>query len=218
MFEQPGTFKNEFKKMGYDAVDYDILNDYGQTDYIVDLFAEIKKAYNGEKSIFDNVQENDLILAFFPCTRFSSNVNLSFRGENHGTESWSMDRKIEYAMKLHEERHEFYMTFAMMCVYCIRNNKKIIIENPYSNEHYLTRYFPLKSTIIDYDRSKRGDYFKKPTQYWFINVEPKNNFIFEPVELKKRKTINHTSKGRKRSEISSDYANRFIREFILEND
>ena len=42
LFEQSGTFKNEFKKLGIDAYDYDILNDYGQTDYQVDLFAEIR--------------------------------------------------------------------------------------------------------------------------------------------------------------------------------
>lgn len=42
LFEQSGTFKNEFKKLGIEAYDYDILNDYGQTDYQVDLFAEIR--------------------------------------------------------------------------------------------------------------------------------------------------------------------------------
>ena len=41
LFEQSGTFKNEFKKLGIEAFDYDIQNEYGQTDYVVDLFAEI---------------------------------------------------------------------------------------------------------------------------------------------------------------------------------
>lgn len=41
LFEQSGTFKNEFKKLGIEAYDYDILNNYGQTDYQLDLFAEI---------------------------------------------------------------------------------------------------------------------------------------------------------------------------------
>lgn len=43
MFEQSGTFKKEFQKLGYKALDYDILNDYGQTDRIIDLFAEIER-------------------------------------------------------------------------------------------------------------------------------------------------------------------------------
>ena len=42
LFEQSGTFKNEFKKLGYEAYDYDILNEFGQTDYIVDLFENIR--------------------------------------------------------------------------------------------------------------------------------------------------------------------------------
>lgn len=46
-FEQSGTFKNEFKKLGIDAVDVDIQNNFGQTDHVVDLFAEIENAYRG---------------------------------------------------------------------------------------------------------------------------------------------------------------------------
>lgn len=42
LFEQSGTFKNEFKRLGVKSYDYDILNNYGQTDYICDLFNEIE--------------------------------------------------------------------------------------------------------------------------------------------------------------------------------
>ena len=45
-FEQSGTFKNEFKKLGYEAEDYDIQNNFGQTDHVVDLFGEIEKEYD----------------------------------------------------------------------------------------------------------------------------------------------------------------------------
>lgn len=41
LFEQSGTFKNEFKKLGYEAYDYDIQNAFGETDYVIDLFSEI---------------------------------------------------------------------------------------------------------------------------------------------------------------------------------
>lgn len=47
LFEQSGTFKNEFIKLGYTAFDYDIQNDYDETDYVIDLFAEIENAYRG---------------------------------------------------------------------------------------------------------------------------------------------------------------------------
>lgn len=42
LFEQSGTFKNEFIKLGVPAEDYDIQNEFGQTEHIVDLFAEIR--------------------------------------------------------------------------------------------------------------------------------------------------------------------------------
>lgn len=41
-FEQSGTFKNEFIKLGIPAEDYDIQNNFGQTDHIIDLFDEIR--------------------------------------------------------------------------------------------------------------------------------------------------------------------------------
>jgi hypothetical protein len=42
LFEQSGTFKNEFKKLGYEAFDYDMANEFNETDNIIDLFAEIE--------------------------------------------------------------------------------------------------------------------------------------------------------------------------------
>ena len=59
LFEQSGTFKNEFKKLGIDAYDYDIQNEFNQTDYIVDLFQAIEDAYDGKPSIFDDFTEDD---------------------------------------------------------------------------------------------------------------------------------------------------------------
>ena len=55
MFEQSGVFKNEFKKLGYEAFDYDIQNNFGETDYQIDLFAEIEKGYDNQPSIFDKI-------------------------------------------------------------------------------------------------------------------------------------------------------------------
>ena len=46
-FEQSGTFKNEFRKLGYEAEDYDIQNEFGETDHVLDLFGEVNKCYTG---------------------------------------------------------------------------------------------------------------------------------------------------------------------------
>ena len=45
LFEQSGTFKREFIKLGIPAEDYDIQNNFGETDHVIDLFAEIERAY-----------------------------------------------------------------------------------------------------------------------------------------------------------------------------
>lgn len=54
-FEQSGTFKNEFKKLGIPAEDYDLQNNFGETDHKVDLFKAIEDAYEGKPSLFDQV-------------------------------------------------------------------------------------------------------------------------------------------------------------------
>lgn len=46
-FEQSGTFKNEFIKLGIPAKDYDIQNNFGETDNVIDLFAQIENCYRG---------------------------------------------------------------------------------------------------------------------------------------------------------------------------
>lgn len=90
-----------------------------------------------------------------------------------------------------------------------------MIENPYSTEHYLTKWFPVKPSIIDKDRRKRGDKFIKPTQFWFVNIEPKQNIELRPQYLLEDKRVVECSFGKERSEITSEYARNFIKEFIL---
>ena len=46
-FEQSGIFKREFIKLGIPAEDYDIQDNFGETDHQIDLFGEIEKAYEG---------------------------------------------------------------------------------------------------------------------------------------------------------------------------
>lgn len=93
----------------------------------------------------------------------------------------------------------------------------MIVENPYQ-QHYLTTYFPIKPKIIDKDRTKNGDYYRKPTQYWFLNCEPENNVVFEPMEFVKQRIITHREKGQttQRSMIHKQYASRFIKQYVAD--
>jgi hypothetical protein len=231
LFEQSGTFKNEFKKLGIEAYDYDILNDFKQTDYQIDLFAEIEKAYGGGTSIFDKMTPDDVILAFFPCTRFENQIMLSFRGQSKQFKTWTMQNKIRYDMDLMDELRLNYMTVSKMFIVCLDRGLKLIMENPYSEEHFLRRYWCYPATIIDKDRRDRGDYYKKPTQYWFLNCKPQNNFLFEATEwnaidckdANRRMKAEHyrdyaNNMKEARSMIHPSYAQRFIREQLLKEE
>ena len=74
-FEQSGTFKNEFKKLGYEAEDYDLKNHFGETDHQIDLFAEIESAYEGKPSVFDTIRGGKIMTLFWLSFRaFTSRV------------------------------------------------------------------------------------------------------------------------------------------------
>ncbi len=224
-FEQSGTFKKEFKKLGYEAYDYDILNDFKETDYVMDLYNEIEKAYEKLPSIFDNFNSNkDTILAFFPCVRFEDQIQMHFRGTSYQYRNKTLEQKLQKDLELHKELSHLYNLITKLSIVCIRKEIPLIIENPYSTTHYLVKYWAIPYTILDNDRTKNGDYYEKPTQYWFINCKPKNNFIFEPLQFVEKKICNYQVKSNGinrtvlRSMIHPQYANRFIRQYVLEGD
>ena len=218
LFEQSGTFKNEFLKKGITAYDYDVLNDFDETDFIIDLFSEILTAYEKRPSIFDTFKKDDMVIAFFPCVRFEEQILLSFRGDNFGFKEWSLAQKLEYNLKLHSELAENYNLITKLVLVAIDKGFKLIIENPYApgGRHYLNRYWCLKPSIIDCDRSRMGDYYKKPTQYWFINFEPKQNYFKHAIYNGKTKSIENERNKVKRSLISPEYAKNFIEKYILD--
>lgn len=223
MFEQSGTFKNVFKKLGYKAKDYDIANDYNETDVQCDLFSEIEKGYLGLKSIFDKVKPTDYILAFFPCTQFECQKNMFFRGNAFQMKNFTDEEKLASNLFYHKQLHEYYELITKLAILCLRKNLKLVIENPYNQPHYLTSYWSLKPSIVDTNRRLHGDYYKKPTQYWFINCEPKSNVVnmeFQEVEKRIVSPNEWSSKPlvRERSEIHPQYAEWFIRSYLIEQE
>ena len=160
-------------------------------------------------------------MAFFPCTRFEAKIPLSFRGDAYQQKNWDLITKLKYSMQLHDELHELYELISMLACICLERGLRLVIENPYTQPHYLTTYWCIRPTLIDKDRSLNGDYYKKPTQYWFINCEPESNFIFEPIldvetyVVARAKKLNGIDRKVIRSLIHPQYANRFIRQKIL---
>lgn len=220
MFEQSGCFKNEFKKLGIEAYDYDIENQFNETDYQIDLFAEIEKGYGGGQSIFDKIKKDDIILAFFPCIMFSDQQILNYKGNNYGMREWTLKQKLLHDIELHDRLNVFYKLITKLVLIGIDRQLKMILENPYSkaNTHYLTRYWAFESSVKDINREKDGDCRVKPTQYWFLNCEPKNNYVNDKLEATEHLTHRKTNYGIKRSTIHPQYARRFIKRYIIDYD
>lgn len=224
LFEQSGTFKNEFKKLGYEAVDVDIQDNFGETDYKIDLFAEIENAYDGKPSLFDQIrggQDGDLIMAFFPCIYFCqmSQYMQSLNSINYRslTEAEAIDKIIERQ----NNRNKYLVLLTKLVGICLRMGIKMIFENPITGS-FLNNYFLKPPTIRDMNRMRRGDYYVKPTGFWFWNCEPTCGFTEQRDKEKKKVSLAESRWYQKaglcseeRSMISPDYARNFICDFIL---
>ena len=125
-------------------------------------------------------------------------------------------------MELHEELHRNYKLISEMVIVAINKGLRMVIENPYTAPHYLTTYWSVKPKIIDMDRRDNGDYMKKPTQFFFIGFEPKQNIIFEPLDYVEQRKCEYMkaqdgiSIQELRSEIHPQYASRFIRQYLID--
>ena len=215
LFEQSGTFKKAFEELGYKAVDYDI-NKTENVDVVIDLFEQIFLCYmEMNQTIFDDIKKTDLVIAFFPCTYFSDQSQLSSRGDCHGQEKWSMEKKLKYSIDNMEKRMLFYKYLATLCLIAIKKGFRLIIENPYGKVNFLKQFFPVKPELVIKDRRKIGDIYKKPTQFFFINCEPEFKLYGDCfVKVDDPKNIEDAS-GFARSVISSAFAKNFIETYIV---
>lgn len=220
LFEQSGTFKNEFRKLGYDAFDYDIQNNFNETDYVTDLFKAIEDAYDNKPSVFDNIEKDDLILAFFPCIYFEA-LQMTYYTDGCNNNRKKGKERFDVIIDRIEKRNRFYVLLYKLIGVCEIKQIRMILENPATQPHYLllVQNFYKKPTFIDKDRTLRGDWFKKPTAWWFFNCEPTNG---KSIQINSKKKIVQKCKQGKdglcseeRSLISPDYARNFICDFII---
>ena len=217
-FEQSGTFKNEFIKLGIPAEDYDIQNHFGQTDHVIDLFAEIEKAYNGDASVFNNITKDDLIMAFFPCIYFSCLSQMAMTWGCVNYRKKTVREATDLILERTKDREKFYTLAIKMLATAKERGLRLVMENPWSMQTYLKANFVIPPTLIDKDRSLRGDHFKKETAYWFINCTPTDGKSYQPAQKVRVLDKKGAVKGicsEERSMISPDYARNFICDFIL---
>ena len=221
-FEQSGTFKREFIKLGIPAEDYDIQDNFGETDHTDDLFKAIEDAYDGRPSLFDSITKDDLILAFFPCIYFCAPSQMNFTWGCINYRKLTVKEKTDKILERDKKRAYFYGLAIKMFAVCEERGIRLIMENPWSENTYLKGNFILPPAVVDMNRMKRGDYRVKPTAYWFVQCEPTNGMSYQYDKQDQKKT-HMKSRGSKvagvcseeRSMISPDYARNFICDFII---
>lgn len=132
----------------------------------------------------------------------------------------SQKQKTDEILKRSANREKFFSLAVKMVSVSIMRGIPMIMENPWAQQTFLKANFVQAPTIIDKDRRRRGDYFMKPTAYWFFNCEPTSGKSFQ--KQKETKIVNKCKKGKEagicseeRSMISPDYARNFIHDFIL---
>ena len=100
-------------------------------------------------------------------------------------------------------------------------NLRSVIENPYTSTYL--KYNFLRPQVIDMNRMKRGDFFRKPTAYWFFNCEP----TYGLSQQQDKEVLTACGKNgesrvglcsEERSMISPDYARNRICDFVLGKD
>lgn len=133
----------------------------------------------------------------------------------------TVHEKTDAILERSKNREYFFGLAAKMLCVAQERGLRMIMENPWSMQQFLKANFVMAPTMIDKDRSMRGDIYKKPTAYWFINCDPTNGMTIQKDKEVKR--IIHDCKpgihaglcSEERSLISPDYARNFICDFIL---
>lgn len=159
-------------------------------------------------------------MAFFPCIYFScmSQMLISYTHRNYT--NYTPKQRMDAILERSANRELFFARAVKMIAVAKMQGLRLIMENPWSEQTFLKQNFPFNPSIVDKNRLLRGDYYVKPTAYWFINCEPTHGYSLQPRE--KGKNIcqiepNHMPGicNEERSMISPDYARNFICDFIL---
>lgn len=208
LFEQSGTFRDAFRRAGFAAECIDIRNDFGKTDHVIDIFqALINRTFPFDSDTLHD--KTTRFIAFFPCTYFSSNNDMIFRGDSAIFRKMSKSDKERYILKRRLKRDHYKIMLYTLIRRCIAYKIPLIIENPVSQT--IKQY--LGKPTVSHSRNKYGDYFYKPTCYFFFFCSF-NERILKIQKLYTLERIQHLKGGNrtvKRSMISPEYADNFIK-------
>lgn len=98
-------------------------------------------------------------------------------------QKWSVLRNYS------QERFYLYDLALKMTANAQIRGIRMIIENPWHPTNFTNHFWFLRTSLIDRDRTRRGDYFRKPTAYWFVNCSPTFGESYQPTPKTQRRTI-----------------------------
>lgn len=159
-------------------------------------------------------------MAFFPCIYFCQNSQILMYYNNLNYRTLTPKGKIDKILERADSRNYFYKLLNKLFGIAMIRGIRLIVENPWTPPLFLENNFLFPPTIIDKNRMLRGDYYTKPTAYWFVNCKNENGFT---LQMDKKRKVIYEGKGgvaagicsEERSMISPDYARNFICDFIL---
>ena len=174
----------------------------------------------GGASLFDNITKDDLIMAFFPCIYFESLSMMAFNWGCTNYKKLDYPEKTDKIIEREQNRTKFYTLLLKFVRVVMAKKIRMILENPYSMQNFLKQgNFVKNPDVIDNNRMMRGDYFVKPTAYWYFNCEPTYGRSYQNDKEQKAVIVSlnpkvKAAKGSKqaglcseeRSMISPDYA------------
>ena len=159
-------------------------------------------------------------MAFFPCTYFSCMSQMLISWTHRNYRNLSVKEKTDAILERSARRERFFALAVMLHSICYQRSLRLIMENPWSEQTFLKQNFISNPSLIDNNRLQRGDYYIKPTAYWFVNCEPTHGYTPQPREA--GKNICQIAPNRmpglcneERSMISPDYARNFICDFLI---
>lgn len=171
-------------------------------------------------TIFDKISQEDLIIAFYPCIYFCAMSQMAFYLGCTNYRKLTDTEKIKKILERSNKRKEYFDRLIKFVSVCLSKNIRMIFENPWSEQTYLKANFLKAPDVVDMNRMERGDFYKKPTAYWFWNCEPTNGKTYQndkeqKVIMKSKSAPTAGLCSEERSMISSDYARNWICDFVL---
>ena len=161
-----------------------------------------------------------MIIAFFPCIYFCSLSQMEMSLTDVNKKNMPMPDRYEFVIDRSRKRQQFLELIIKLFGVAELTGKRLIVENPWSIQTYLKSGFIKAPAVVDNNRMRRGDFFIKPTAYWFVNCEPTygESWKFDKKHkgvLEARGSKQAGMCSEERSMISADYARNFICDFII---